>query len=424
MFAPVIYPPGDPEAIVNAKLVLAALAAGWRIRVIHEADDEPQKYPENGNGMWSALSGVVHGVRPFCCRSVRGVWSRMRAAVQTRGHLPLSWPSLSADLAMRLISKEGCDVILSRSLPLYGHLPALIVSRKLGIPWIANWNDPVPLEKMPSPYGMGPEAKLPFAVERLLRAAALGATWHTFPCERLRRYVCSYLPGRVMERSSVIPHVALDRLRNQQLRRDGVRFSLCYAGNVGPQRRPDVLFQGVKAFLAQRPEAEISMTFITNRPQEVAVAASALEVGDMVNIEAPQPYASSLEAMRRHDVLVVIEAPVGEGIFLPSKLVDYAQSGRPVLALCPMEGTLRDLLTKHGGGIPVDCRSPSQVCEAIGTLYSHWQAGRLDAVYSSDRLFDLFRESRVITSYLRLFQHIQMMRGGRELVPADTVVSG
>jgi len=311
-----------------------------------------------------------------------------------------------------LVSRRGCDVVLSRSLPLYGHLPALIVSRRLKIPWIANWNDPAPLEKMPPPYGKGPQAKLSYPADRLLRAAALGATWHTFPCERLRRYVCSYLPGRLLERSSVIPHIALDRFQNRAPGHRRACLSLCYAGNLGPQRQPHVLLQGLREFVHRRPAARVNLTFISNRPDEVMTAARSLHVAQMVHAEAARPYVDTLAAMREHDVLVVIEGPLKEGIFLPSKLVDCAQLTRPVLALSPAVGTVRDMLSETGGGIVVDCQSPAQVTEALGILHDHWSAGTLDSAFRLWRLREVFSESRVLEEYLRLIHLVVTTRNG------------
>ena len=51
-------------------------------------------------------------------------------------------------------------------------------------------------------------------------------------------------------------------------------------------------------------------------------------------------------------MMLVVEAPINEGIFLPSKVVDL-QYSKPIL-LYPRNGVMNDLIA-HGGGIVADC---------------------------------------------------------------------
>jgi hypothetical protein len=68
---------------------------------------------------------------------------------------------------------------------------------------------------------------------------------------------------------------------------------------------------------------------------------------ESVHFEGTMGYCETLHYLGRSNVLVVLEAPYSEGAFLPSKFVDYVQTGRPVLAISPKEGTLNDLLSSY-----------------------------------------------------------------------------
>ena len=70
-----------------------------------------------------------------------------------------AWAALALRKGRELLSKNRYDVIMSRALPEYAHLPALILARESGIPWIANWNDPASLRLLPPPYGNGPDSR-------------------------------------------------------------------------------------------------------------------------------------------------------------------------------------------------------------------------------------------------------------------------
>jgi hypothetical protein len=125
----------------------------------------------------------------------------------------ISWARKALFTELGLLSRRKHDFILSRATPQYGHLHALILSWWLGIPWIANWSDPMPPQKAPFPYSQGPNASVRSYLYKYCSAVAHNATWHTFPCERLRKYFCSCLPEYTVK-SSIIPYVALARFQS------------------------------------------------------------------------------------------------------------------------------------------------------------------------------------------------------------------
>ena len=84
---------------------------------------------------------------------------------------------------------------------------------------------------------------------------------------------------------------------------------------------------------------------------------------------------------------------------MPSKFVDFIQTGRPILAISPEQGTLADIINQHGGGIAVDNRSPVKVCNALNVLYRAWEIDPQMGAYSSSNLIDLFGADVVIPKY-------------------------
>jgi hypothetical protein len=132
-------------------------------------------------------------------------------------------------------------------------------------------------------------------------------------------------------------------------------------------------------------------------------------IDDVIKIEAAVPYSQIPKALGQSDALVIIEAPLKEGIFMPGKIVDYVQIGRPILALTPAVGTINDIFSKHGGGIAIDCQSPDAVAQALQKLYAHWKEGTLDSAYSSDSLYSLFSEERVLQQYMDLFNKLSII---------------
>ena len=284
------------------------------------------------------------------------------------------WAVPAFETIKRLLSKTKYDLILSRAIPDSGHLPAMMIHQKTGIPWIANWNDAQPWNMMPPPYGQGRQSKMLLREIIYYKKIIKSCSWHTFPCERLRKYMISYLP-EIAQKSSIIPHIALSDNCNEAIQHQG--FSLCYAGSLR-NRSPEILLEGFKRFVERRNDLNsLSLRFLADPADEVIRITKEKGLEKFVSIEDTQPYEKMPDVLATADVLVIIEAPLDEGIFLPAKFVDYVQTGRPILALSPVVGTLNDILTNHGGGLVVDSQAPEAVAHAIDILYSHWIKGTL-----------------------------------------------
>jgi hypothetical protein len=406
MFAPSCYPPGNPEAFVNANLVLAIRDAGWQIDVITMADTT-HWYPHNPEA-WQGLTDCSVAV----AERQRTFVNRLLVAFQTivqLGHLVEGgrWALPATEIALRLINEKDYDVIISRALPPMAHLAALITAQKTGLPWIANWNDPVPRKKYPAPYagGKGRQARMGFWMTRYFQEVAERAAWHTFPCERLRKYITGYLPRDISGKSSVVPHIALQSDAPVSDRK--TYFTLMHAGSLRPPRSSEVFLRGVRLFRDKNKSLQgFSVVFIVDRPDDVRSAAIAHGVEDLVRIEKSRPYAEMPAVLATADVLVIIEALVEEGIFLPSKFVDYVRTGRPILAISPPVGTLADILTERGGGIAADGRRAEVVADAIQTMYEHWLNGTLDEQFGSWKLFPLYSSETVLGAYREIFARI------------------
>jgi glycosyltransferase involved in cell wall biosynthesis len=248
-------------------------------------------------------------------------------------------------------------------------------------------------------------AKISLFLNMYYRAVFRYADWHTFPCERLMKYYWQMAP-ELEGKSSVIPHIALRKFCVPQDQEKNV-FSLCHTGSIA-HRDPSVFFEGLKRFLKEsNPPNEVKVIFIGDPVAEISIKAHENGVSDIVWIEAPKTYEKTQSRAASSSVLVVIEAPCDEGIFFPSKFVDFIQTGRPVLAISPRVGTLSDILSKNGGGIAVDNRSSVDVANALTLLHREWMSGHMYERYGSERMLNLFSEEYVLQ---KLFEILAQLR--------------
>lgn len=287
----------------------------------------------------------------------------------------------------------------------FSHMAALRCGGRLGIPIIANWNDPFPTIISPPPYGLGCDAPLIGQYRALLRAISGRAAWHTFASKRLRTYMLRYLQPFVEYNSSVVPHIARVPQLPPEPPTDNSRLILTHAGGLLPSRRVDGLLDGLRRFLAQNGAASrLHVRFIgpyndllRSAVQHYGIT-SICEFIDELRYDACQAY------LTRSHVLVVVEADMPESVYLPSKLADYAETTRPILAISPAASVLHDLITEHGGGVFARCDSGEEVCSAVSRLYTAWLAGSLQAEYGSDVLLRVCSEATIVQQYLEFFE--------------------
>jgi Glycosyl transferase 4-like domain len=409
MLAPYCYPPAGAESIVAAKLAVALIEAGWQVTIVTDPDNEAF-YPAAGSARFRALEPRIRKVRAWKTRppaqEIAGIEPR-RHASRLRG---IAWSVGAALLARRLLRAHDFDAVLSRSMPQYGHLAGLLLGRRRRVPWIASWSDPLPLAKAPPPYGGGAGAGGNGLLLRYCRAVAAHADWHVFPSERMRCYVTSYLPA-CGPKSSAIPHVALDGLAVSRADA-GERFVVCHAGGSLALRSPEVLLEGFSRFVNEVEHgARVALRFVGVRREELGGARLEGVVAERVSFEDPKSYEDTLKECAAASVLLVFEASCAEGIFLPSKFVDYVQIGRPIIAVSPSAGTLADLLGRHGGGIAADCSSAAAIAGSLLTMYRHWREGALATAFDSAELKAEFSANAVIAAYRGVIHHAS--RGGR-----------
>lgn len=404
MIAPYFFPPSNAEAIVNAKLVSAMRDAGWSVRVVTEHAVSNGYYPGAEAG-WGAIAEVAEPVRRTgTLRAYAGVAS-MLARIEPTTRTEMEWMVPAIAAGVRLARRERFDVVLSRAVPESSHFIGYAVAARSGLRWIANWNDPLPWVKQPPPYGGGPGAAWPMTQRWRYRSFIRRASWHVFPSERLRRYVASYMPGNLLAKSSVIPHVAWGGARAAATRSSAV-FTLCHAGDLRPPRDPLPLLRAVRALLDTHSDARVAVRLIGVVDDAVRFMVDRLRLQGVVSLEPPVPYSEALARLAASDVALILEADAAEGIFFPSKLVDYAELGRPVLAIGPRHSTVRDFLERHRAGLAADIRSEEEVSRAVDALFSAWRSGELRSRYDAGRILGEVAPAKVLGAYEDLLSRI------------------
>lgn len=409
MVAPLCYPVAAAESIVNAKLFMALTRAGYDVDVLSHV---PEKtiYSSDNNRAWNVLKNNV-----TCLDCSRG-WSLAHLIelllVKTRtGHCyrGASWAGKALNVADRYHKQKNYDFVLSRSQP--SEIIGMYMARKHGLKWIANWNDPYPVEKYPSPYGFGAECALSRNKNRLLKSIVSFASWHIFPSMRLREYMLSYFPEseQVFSRSSVIPHISCKHILSKdvaypKINRNNDEFVLIHTGKLVFPRLPRKFLEGYRMFLDQT-KAKSRVVFVGKIDESLITMAIELGLQKNIDVLGSMSYSSCLNVIKQGDVALLMEANCSEGIFLPSKFVDYIQCGKPVICVSPKNGTINDMISVYGGGVVADAASAEDVCEKIKLIYDDF-VYKVGKDHGTERLHEQFSEECVLGCYEEIFRSV------------------
>lgn len=396
IFSPWFPPHRNSESIVAGKFVRALNNAELDVDVISLLRSGSASN-EDDTGYWKDICSnnhIVPSKKPGKIKTLQTrIYSVMRSKWTPRNS---SWAWYSYCKARELLGLNDYCAIMSRNQPPISHLPAMWISEKYNIPWIVNWADIEPAEKAPIPYGGGLSAHVKKSKMKYFQDIVERADCHIFPSEESRDYMGKIFT-KLVKKSIVIPHVASETFNHaQRVKKDG--FTICHAGSFDGKRRPDTFFQAM-ANLITVGRIKCSIQLVGNHVSGQENFFIPRELLEHTTILPWQDYPTTLEILRQSDVLLLIEAPMERGIYLPGKFVDYVQCGRPVLAISPNSGTINRLLNRYGGGVSVEYDNLDAISCAVEKMYHSWLKGKLTTEYPTVSLYRYFSEYNVVEKY-------------------------
>jgi glycosyltransferase involved in cell wall biosynthesis len=240
------------------------------------------------------------------------------------------------------------------------HLVGLRARRLPDAPaWIAHFSDPWVDNPLAPLRGLGARVNRRLEREVVQEADQLLVTSR----EALELFAASY-GDRARRKAKILPHAFEPTLypKDTARTRDGP-FVVRYIGQFYGVRTPEPLFRALARLQSRAPEAVAGLRVeIVGRVEHgmlETAAARSLPQG-LVTVRPPVNYAESLRLIADADLLLVIDAPIAESPFLPSKLVDYVGAARPVVGFTP-PGPSATLIRRIGGWVanPDDAEATS-----------------------------------------------------------------
>ncbi len=395
------FPPYEfSENIINGKFVLAMLKKGHFVHVISKTDEGPT-YNSEWRKPWLALKPITYYISyphgNYAQRAFEVVRNTMRFKYPQEG---IRWAEYAYIKASELLKKESFDVVITRSPSDIAHLVGLRLKKRLNIRWIANFNDPT-TGIWPYPYEKNLPGWKKRTSKKFVQEVLELADITSFPSRLLAEHFKEQfkLDDKHVE---IIPHIMLDESLDVDYKSDSKDLKIMHSGNLSPERDPGTLLLAIKKFNTQN-ENKVYLDIMGFISTEWIKQIEKLGQEEYVKTIEPLPYSEAMLKMAHYDVLMILEAPLAKGIFLPSKISDYAQLNRPILAISPAEGEVKNLLVTYGGGISANNGSVDDIFEKLSFLSKKHAANKLDEIVESSLLKEYLGERQIINHLESLF---------------------
>jgi glycosyltransferase involved in cell wall biosynthesis len=128
-------------------------------------------------------------------------------------------------------------------------------------------------------------------------------------------------------------------------------FQITYFGNfdLRGHRNPATFLESLALFLERNPQARDVTRFVFHGswlPEHDSIIARH-GLMDVVSIREPVPFHEYLVRVRQSPMLLLVAA-AEHNLFMPSKVIEYIATGRPVLAFAPKDSEVAGVLTAAG----------------------------------------------------------------------------
>jgi hypothetical protein len=274
-----------------------------------------------------------------------------------------------------LCQKDKISLIYSTGGPGSAHLAAGIISKLMGIPWIAELQDPMVHPNV----GRNKLAKyLALHCEKFLFRRAKNVIFYTKKAKESAekrndsgKGSCIY-PGARREIIPPSPKISRDK-----------KLRFIHIGALYQSRNLVYFLDGLERDVSQRPElieyfelclyGGILLEHIEKQIERFPY--KVIQVYGMVNRQ------KALESAVESDVLLLIQnTDERSSETIPTKVYEYLHMRKPMLNLIYKNEELKSMLELHGHTV-VDADNPEQIGDAIVQYFDKWQKGQLKDGY-------------------------------------------
>ena len=426
MLQPTTLPESDPEASPNKVLMVAfhfppQAGSSGILRTLNFVKNLPQRgwqpivltarphaYVEQRNDLVATVPPRTRVLRAFALDAAR----HLSIAKKYPGFIALpdrwvSWWPHAVLLGMKEIRQHRPKLIWSTYPIATAHLIGGTLARLSGLPWVADFRDP-----MVSPAY--PPDLLHRKVWQTLEAFVLRqATACVFTTQRAAATYAQRYPSQAHKCQVIENGYDEDAFTGVQPNRFGTpdnTLLMLHSGLIYPKdRNPSTFFEAIKGLIdaGKLDRSHLCIRFrAPHHDDEVKAFAAQYGLADVVDVAPPVPYRQAIAEMMGADLLMVFQGSYFN-TQIPAKIYEYLRAKRPVLAVLDPTGDTAAQLRQFEAVFYGDIASQMEISNTL-TVFLNAIGTAAMATALSSNLHKVKKYSRVEqTQYLaEKFIHI------------------
>jgi glycosyltransferase involved in cell wall biosynthesis len=321
---------------------------GWQPSVL---STHPTAYENTSDDLLQDIPAGVEVFRAFALDARRhlSLFNRYPGWI-ARPDRWLSWLFGAVPTGLRMIQQHRPDVIWSTYPIPTAHLIGYWLSRLSGLPWVADFRDPMAHDGYPADPNtwhsyLKVEQKVFAQASRMVFTTPGAARFYQsrYPTQASRIQVIE----NGYDESSFTSH-APDSMSGAL---SPGKVTLLHSGIVYPEwRNPRELFAALRQLIDDRLVDATTLILRFRAPEHaefLAVLAASYGLDNVVQILPPIGYQAALAEMCAADGLLVLQsADCNDQI--PAKVYEYIRARKPVLGLCGASGDTAEVLQRAG----------------------------------------------------------------------------
>lgn len=260
------------------------------------------------------------------------------------------------------------DVLVTFLHPPSDHFAGLQIKERTGAKWIACFSDPF----VDNPFVTYNDKAF---VENLEKQVVEKADRLVFTSQETIDLVMKKYPEEFRSKCRILEHSYAEahlELKETLKAHKNEKLTIRHLGNLYKNRSPLPLIEALIDVNKEAPDLlhDVTFDFVghVEMADQLQPLIDQLPEG-LITLSGSVPYDESLKLMHQADILLLIEAPITNSVFLPSKLVEYLGAEKPVLSITPKGTGYR--VTKEVGGFVSDIQNHAEIVQTLKDIFAN-----------------------------------------------------
>ena len=346
---PVIYTVQNPEAPYQDESLSGEIPSD--VQIIKEDIWEPF-------GAYRKIAGIKEGQKiksGVIAQEKKSIKRYIIKWIRANLFIPdprVNWITKGTRTLTKFLSTNKIDLIITSGPPHSAHLIGRKLHKKTNIPWIVDFRDPW---TQVFNWNLLPRTSLVEKIHKTLELNVLkecdGLITVSHHCMSDLLKICSVKNHEIITNgfdhlhTSSIPANTKDQLE------------MLYTGVLSADRNPVQLWKSLATYLDAHPNFEVKFKLVFYGDIDTAIGDSIQNagLGKYTTFHPPVKHEKIIQLMQSADLLLLIGVPNEPGV-VTGKIFEYISTGKPILAVSPVQSDIEHILqeTKTGINIPFE----------------------------------------------------------------------